>query len=342
MLKKTLILVSLIVGLSLMIAPVAAAAQEKELDYGTVGGHFYTQTNGYPLGANPAGFEITDEDGVPFWSEFQRLGGVDVLGYPISQRFSWDGFICQATQRAILQWDPVAKRVQLVNTLDLLSDRGHDAWLTAEAFIPAPGGLPPDPKGEFQTIFERRLAQLSSAQPISDFYRSNKLSLKLYGAPVSTPQRIGDFVAVRFQRNVLYHRAGDEQVIAGLAGDLAKRAGLIPKTAAQPQSPPSKSDSSHRVFYGMASWYGAGYLGRLIANGELFHMYNPDLAASNIFPVGTRLKVTRRSTGASVIVRVADRGAFRYPVLVDLSWAAFGKLGLPAEGVIEVSIQPLD
>ncbi len=342
MFRKTLFLVWLMVGLSLIMAPMSAAAQVTGLDYGTVGGRFYTQTNGYPLGANPTGFEITDEQGMPFWSEFQRLGGVDALGYPTSQRFAWDGFICQATQRAVLQWDPAAKRVRLVNALDLLSERGHDDWLRAEAFVPPPGGLTPDPVSDFAGIFAFRLGQLKSDPPIGNFYNSDKRSLELYGLPVSTPQMIGEMVAVRFQRNVLYHRAGEEQVIAGLAGDLAKRAGLIPNNATQPQTPPSKSDSSHRVFYGLATWYGAGFHGGLMFNGEPFNMYDPGLTASNIFPIGTRLKVTRRSTGASVIVRVADRGAFSYPLLVDFSWAAFGKLGLHAEGVIEVAIQPLD
>ena len=37
-----------------------------------------------------------------FWDEFQRLGGVDALGYPISRRFTWKGFTVQAMQKGVL------------------------------------------------------------------------------------------------------------------------------------------------------------------------------------------------------------------------------------------------
>src|SRR5437660_1715967 len=76
------------------------------------GGHFYTQANG---GAGPQlGYRITDEGGIGFWSEFQRLGGVNGLGYPASRRFLLDGFFVQATQKVILQWRPEAGQVYFV------------------------------------------------------------------------------------------------------------------------------------------------------------------------------------------------------------------------------------
>src|SRR5687767_10925252 len=60
-------------------------------DFDIPNGHFYTQAGG-----GAGGFAITDNDGMLFWSEFQRLGGVPALGYPISSRFVWDGFTVQA------------------------------------------------------------------------------------------------------------------------------------------------------------------------------------------------------------------------------------------------------
>src|SRR3989344_1399222 len=57
-------------------------------------GYFYRQTNG--MGDNPdtnndlRGFLVENDSGVDsikFWSEFERLGGVAKLGYPITHRY---------------------------------------------------------------------------------------------------------------------------------------------------------------------------------------------------------------------------------------------------------------
>lgn len=314
----------------------AVSATAGELDYPTTSGHFYTQANGYPLGTHDYGFEITNEDGIPFWSAFDRLGRVEKLGYPISNRYDCLGFVCQATQRGILQWDPANERVNLLNTLELIAQLGYDEWLRDQAFVPPPTGLTSDPIGDFSAIFQHRISQLASDWPIYNAYLSDNRSLELYGLPVSSPQTIGPVVAVRFQRNVLYHWIGDDTVIAALAGDLAKQVGIVPPGSCTPQPPPFKA------LHGVATWYGEFFHGNVMANGQIYNMYDPTTAASNIFPFDTRLRVTRLDNGKSIIVRVTDRGAFRYPILVDLSWAAFGELGLPAEGVIKISVRAVD
>jgi rare lipoprotein A len=70
-------------------------------------------------------------------------------------------------------------------------------------------------------------------------------------------------------------------------------------------------------------------------------MYDPTIAASNSHPMGTRLRVVSLATGKSVIVRVTDTGAFRYPIVVDLSWAAFKQIANPDSGVVEVTVETL-
>ena len=51
-------------------------------------------------------YEVSDEDGISFATEFERLGGVDTLGHPASYRFQLgDGFIYQLTQGALLQME---------------------------------------------------------------------------------------------------------------------------------------------------------------------------------------------------------------------------------------------
>src|SRR5579884_2326862 len=91
-------------------------------DFPVTNGHWYTQTNAEP-GASLAGYLVEDDSLAPMWSEFQRQGGVAVLGYPVSTAFplttqpmqkigpnayfgSSSYFIAQAFQKAVLQWDP--------------------------------------------------------------------------------------------------------------------------------------------------------------------------------------------------------------------------------------------
>ena len=114
-----------------------SANPSRGLDYDIPGGHFFTQANGRPLGASATGFAVTDEGGARFWSEFQRLGGVQALGYPATSRFVLDGFVTQAFQKAVLQWRPEAGRAYFLNTFDAAPRQGAGR-LAAR--------LPPDPE----------------------------------------------------------------------------------------------------------------------------------------------------------------------------------------------------
>ena len=89
---------------------------------------------------------------------------------------------------------------------------------------------------------------------------------------------------------------------------------------------------------GKASWYGKELAGRKTASGEIF---DPAAftAAHRTHPFGTQLKVTRDSTGQSVIVRVNDRGPNKPERIIDLSEAAARQLGLIVDGVGDVTIE---
>src|SRR5919199_4208176 len=112
-------------------------AQADPPDFAIPNGHFFKQANG-SNGSGEAGFAVTDEDRIPFWNVYQRLGGPDEIGYPISQRFVWNGFVSQAFQRAILQWNQQTQTVIFVNVFDELSRAGRDAWLSSQVQIPSP------------------------------------------------------------------------------------------------------------------------------------------------------------------------------------------------------------
>ena len=91
---------------------------------------------------------------------------------------------------------------------------------------------------------------------------------------------------------------------------------------------------------GLASWYGRPYHGRRTASGEVYDMYGLT-AAHRTLPFGTRVEVTRRDNGRSVIVRINDRGPFVKHRIIDLSYGAAKKIGLDVDGVAPVTLRVL-
>ena len=91
-----------------------------------------------------------------------------------------------------------------------------------------------------------------------------------------------------------------------------------------------------------ASWYGIPFHGRLTASGERFNM-NDLTCASNTHKMGTKLKVTNKSNGKSVVVRVNDTGGFKkYGRTLDLSKGAFAKIASIDKGVINIKIKEIN
>jgi rare lipoprotein A len=99
---------------------------------------------------------------------------------------------------------------------------------------------------------------------------------------------------------------------------------------------------------GIASWYGEDHRGRLMANGRRF---NPDklTAASWFYPLGTKVRVSLRSerqAPRSVLVTITDRGPSKDLVqdgrIIDLTHAAFKRLGRPGKGLLAVKVEAID
>ena len=100
--------------------------------------------------------------------------------------------------------------------------------------------------------------------------------------------------------------------------------------------PPPISLPPGSVFEGRASWYGEAFEGRRTASGEIFSKEGLT-AAHRSLPFGTLLLVTDKASGASVVVRVNDRGPFAADRVIDLSEAAARLIGLVPEGTGVVS-----
>jgi hypothetical protein len=396
---RFLAVAALVASLLFSFPPLAAQADEN-LDFDVTGGHFFSQTNQTTIGPRAGGYTVTDSNGVPFWSYFSDRGGPSVLGYPVSRRFLWDGYVCQATQRAIMQWNPTTNQVQLVNVFDQLSSIGKDSWLATMHLAPptqvtdgeVQAGAQPLP---FLLLAHFRFGWLYQDPSIFQRYFDTSDHYAIYGLPTSSIQDMGPYWAARFQRVVMYHWktpmpwADSQGVAIGLAGDLFKELGGIPASALQLEdmhapdpgtnlpsivSPPAVKAGANPsasggmivsrpssatapspavappltangnnlpVLVGVATWYGAAFQGQLMANGAPYDMNNPTTTAANVYPLGTWLRVTRLSTGRSVFVQVTDRGGFRYPDIVDLSYAAFSQIADPSEGVVGVRVEPV-
>lgn len=94
---------------------------------------------------------------------------------------------------------------------------------------------------------------------------------------------------------------------------------------------------------GTATWYGPGFHGKLMANGEVYNMYDPTIAAANVYELGTRLRVTHINNGRSIVVRVTDTGGFdkiNPSTVLDLSFGAFSAIADPDDGRIPVRVEP--
>lgn len=91
---------------------------------------------------------------------------------------------------------------------------------------------------------------------------------------------------------------------------------------------------------GTASFYHDKYDGRRAANGSIFKQ-SGFTCASNVHKMGTKLRVTNKENGKSVIVKVTDTGGFRLPRIVDLSKAAFSQIASLKQGLVKVLVEEI-
>lgn len=88
---------------------------------------------------------------------------------------------------------------------------------------------------------------------------------------------------------------------------------------------------------GMASYY---WQGQMTASGVRFNP-NAMTAAHKTLPFGTKVLVTNKRNGKSVVVTINDRGPFIKGRIIDLSKAAAAKIGMLGSGVAPVTVTKL-
>lgn len=102
----------------------------------------------------------------------------------------------------------------------------------------------------------------------------------------------------------------------------------------------NKKYANHEL-EGIASFYGGKYNFRKTASGERFLSYKMT-AAHKTLPFGLIVLVTNLDNGASVKVKINDRGPFIEGRIIDLSAGAFKKIAPSNQGLANIRIDVLN
>jgi hypothetical protein len=175
------------------------------------------------------GFRI-DNDTI--WDYFNRRGGVNTFGYPVSRTFTLQGFVVQFFQRRIIQLGPNGQ-ARLLNTLDpglmpYSSFNGaqmpsFDSSLVVTAPSPSDAAAtlgwvsayaPDSVQGLPVNFYQTFINTVSAATAFPNGGDPNLLpglDLELWGIPTSNPQfdpTNHNFVYLRFQRGIMHYDFG--------------------------------------------------------------------------------------------------------------------------------------
>ena len=129
---------------------------------------------------------------------------------------------------------------------------------------------------------------------------------------------------------------------APLPAPMPDQAAALVTPDAEPAEPEAAQETPEAVHIGdgEASYYGHELAGNRTASGERF---NPRAltAAHRTLPLGTRLRVTNKANGKSVVVRINDRGPFVKKRLIDVSLAAAQQISMVRAGKALVRLELL-
>ncbi|MBI4036277.1 hypothetical protein HY386_00160 [Candidatus Daviesbacteria bacterium] len=224
-------------------------------DKGVEYGRFFMETGNLTA---KTGFAVQDyENGPKFWSAFQRLGGVETLGHPISFPFKKDSLTYQLFQGGALQENPnegSPDGVALANSMDILNDieKEHPDFAQRLRFE----GVPAHKPGENISPQERLTwidpgfypnptikGAVAAIRKVYTTIGGEKMTVEdaalIRGYPTSLYVSAGPFGGVRFQRGALQYwndqlPNGPEpgSVTPFLAGELLKRGSWVKDTKA--------------------------------------------------------------------------------------------------------------
>ncbi len=194
-------------------------------------------------------------------------------------------------------------------------------------------------KGCFVTQMPERSSAEKIAKTFQDLLDSADLApdklqtVLLSGKPTG---KMGDRVIFSIDET-LAGRIGQpaEMIAIAMINNLRIALGDVPLSTADAQVQMYNLQATSGSINGMASWYGPYFHGRQTATGEIFDQ-NELTAAHPTLPFDTYLKVTNLLNGASVVVRVNDRGPYFDNRVLDLSNRAAQEINSDHKGVVPI------
>ena len=205
----------------------------------------------YPQGANTpyAGYEIRNQNDARWWDAYRRLGGMPVIGPPVSGPFALGGFEYQATRYGLLQRWVARNHIAPANALEIMDRAGHTEWLYQACQVPRP--IEDDGSSSYAEAFDIRLGWLThdafrsafeqNPNPVGQLTWSTADAVRRWGLPMSGHERRGPFMTQRFQRGVLQLWLDDlpnmpdpGSVVPLPVGEFMRATGSIPGTALRP------------------------------------------------------------------------------------------------------------
>lgn len=162
-------------------------------------------------GENGRGFLVENQE-VDFFNVYQSLGGIQIFGYPISNKYQDRGVWFQYFQRLAL-WAP-ANKAQPFPLLMALHDGGWDDRLFQDMQIPVFDGFLP------------KAALPKELRSFYDYYGGEQV----FGKPTSKALDLKTFIIQRFENTALQLWPNGLVTPVNL-GDYVKKQGLLPKEA---------------------------------------------------------------------------------------------------------------
>ena len=307
--------------------------------------HDFPIENGrhYPQASDESGrgYEVRNVGDTAWWDSYRGLGGLPVLGPPRSATFAANGFEYQALRYGLLQWKAGDGRVVLANALEIMDRAGHTDWLYAARQVPRP--IEHDGSTSFQHAVEIRTGWLtddairgvfeSNPDPIGRLVWTADHSRDRWGLPMSRPERLGPFVAQRFQRGVLQHWIDEVEglpapgsVTAVLLDEVLRHAGVMPEAAL------ASVDSAAAVTQAAGNTVGDQL--EVAINARLAG--EPGNWAVYAAPAGSDAEV---AINADTVVRAAS--LWKLPVLVE-AYRQRAVLGLSFDTLLEMNQSVLE
>ncbi len=169
------------------------------------------------------GYSVTNAGGIQFWDAWQELG-LENVGYPISNRFIWEGTVTQAFQKAVLQWRP-GEGFSFMNIFEKLHEIGWDR-LQDSRWIDLPKRMDTssfDARKSQEEIQRDRLALLDVSPAIKKRYFAADNPLRQYGLPTSRVEDFGNALMIRTEKvvfqewkhDVAWAKAGEVTIVNG-------------------------------------------------------------------------------------------------------------------------------